>query len=116
MRYADDIVILCQTDGEAIMALVTRRTNGKSMQETVCEVSSILRGWYEYYKHSRLQPLKKVDVWVRVRLRSILRKRNGGRGRGRGYDHFKWPNEYFKELGLFSMIEARNLLVQSSCR
>ncbi len=31
-----------------------------------------------------------MDGWVRGRLRAILRKRQGGRGRGRGKDHHRW--------------------------
>ncbi|MFT5406242.1 MAG: hypothetical protein ACI9DF_005100, partial [Verrucomicrobiales bacterium] len=30
-----------------------------------------------------------------------------GKGRGRGLDHFKWPNRYFENLGLFSLERAR---------
>ncbi len=37
-----------------------------------------------------------------MRLRSILRKRRGLEGRGRGKDHQRWPNRYLKKLGLRS--------------
>ncbi len=42
------------------------------------------------------------DSWVRMRLRSILRRNQGKRGRGRGSDHQRWPNVFFAERGLFS--------------
>ena len=42
-----------------------------------------------------------------MRLRSILRKRRGLKGRGRGKDHQRWPNRYFTKLGLFCLLEAR---------
>ena len=44
----------------------------------------------------------RLDGWVRMRIRSILRKRLGLRGRGRGSDHQRWPNAFFGERGLFS--------------
>jgi hypothetical protein len=40
-------------------------------------------------------------------MRSILRKRHKGKGRGRGLDHVKWPNRYFENLGLYSLVQAR---------
>jgi hypothetical protein len=42
-----------------------------------------------------------------MRLRSILRKRHKGKGRGQGLDHIRWPNNYFEKLGLFSLAAAR---------
>ena len=54
-----------------------------------------------------------VDQWVRGRLRSILRKRAGRRGKGRGLDHYRWPNSYFAKLGVFNLKEARQLELMS---
>ena len=31
-------------------------------------------------------------------------------------DHFRWPNKFFQELGLFSLEDAHALLLQSSRR
>ena len=31
-------------------------------------------------------------------------------------DHFRWPNKFFQELGLFSLGDAHALLLQSSRR
>ncbi|MDP1589155.1 MAG: hypothetical protein Q8M07_15500, partial [Prosthecobacter sp.] len=57
--------------------------------------------------------LSEVDGWIRGRLRSILRKRVGLRGRGRGRDHQRWSNDYFASIGLFSLEEARKLESES---
>jgi len=46
-------------------------------------------------------------------LRSILRKRAGRKGRGRGLDHHRWPNRYFTKLGLFNLKAARELEIIS---
>ena len=48
-----------------------------------------------------------MDQWIRGRLRSILRKRAGGKGRGRGRDHHRWSNDYFAKLGIFDLEGAR---------
>jgi len=49
-------------------------------------------------------------------LRSVLRRRQGKRGRGRGLDHQRWPNAFFAEQGLFSLRVAHVLACQSSSR
>lgn len=91
----------------------TRRKNGHSLSQIVAELNPIIRGWFEYFKHSVANILEAEDKWIRMRLRSILRKRHHSKGRGRGMDHIKWPNSYFQQFGLFSMVAARNALVQS---
>ena len=61
----------------------TRRANGESLATIITRINPILRGWYEYFKHSKTNTFPGVDGWVRMRLRSILRKRAHRRGRGR---------------------------------
>ena len=84
----------------------TRRTNGHSLDAIIWNINRTLRGWLEYFKHSHATTFPRLDAWVRMRLRSILRKRRGGRGRGRGSDHQRWPNGFFAEHGLFSLVAA----------
>jgi RNA-directed DNA polymerase len=90
---------------EALKPL-TRRNNGKSMEAICHSINPKLRGWYGYFKQARADELLSIDQWVRMRLRSILRKRSGLRGRGRGADHQRWTNRYFTEIGLFSLEAA----------
>ncbi len=85
---------------------ITRRANGQSMDEIIRRCNVITKGWYEYFKHGPKWGLRAIDGWIRMRLRSILRKRAKKKGRGRGSDHQKWPNSYFTKLGLFSMYAA----------
>lgn len=95
----------------------TRRTHGHSLErKTIPEINRILKGWFEYFKHGHRTTFRSLDGWIRMRLRSILRKRRGGRGRGRGSDHQRWPNAYFAERGLFSMQAAREAACQPSLR
>ena len=51
--------------------------------------------------------LRGLDDWIRMRLRSILRKRQQApRARSRGRDHQRWPNAFFATQGLFSFTAA----------
>lgn len=95
---------------------ITKRTNGHSMTRIIEQLEPVLRGWFHYFKHSHKWTFTPVDKWIRMRLRSILRKRHGGQGRGRGMDHYKWPNAYFAELGLFSLQKAWESARQSAQR
>lgn len=94
----------------------TPRTSGHSLSWIIADVNRTLRGWFEYFKHCSPSTFPPLDGWVRMRLRSILRKRSGRRGRGRGYDHYRWPNAYFAEHELFSLKTAHASAVQSSRR
>ena len=174
VRYADDFVVLCGTEGEAQRALEevrrwtaqagltlhpvktrivdatqpggfdflgyhferglrwprrkserkfrdairakTRRTHGQSLQATIVDLNRTLVGWFEYFKHSHKTTFATLDGWVRMRLRSILRRWRGRQGPGRGADHQRWPNAYFAERGLFSLVTAHATASQSSRR
>jgi RNA-directed DNA polymerase len=94
----------------------TKRTSGVSLQRTVSDLRPILRGWFEYFKHSHWPALRDLDKWIRMRLRSILRRCQGRRGRALGLDHHRWPNAFFAEQGLFSLFAAYAQIRQSSRR
>jgi len=85
---------------------LTPRKSGESMEATVAKLNDMLRGWFGYFKHSSRTGITGLDGYIRGRLRSILRKRAGRSGRGRGKDHQRWRNHYFDELGLFSLTRA----------
>jgi RNA-directed DNA polymerase len=91
----------------------TRRTSGVSLKVTIDRVNPILRGWFGYFKHAPHWAMKEVDGWVRMRLRSILRKRQKRQGRGRGADHQRWPNAFFVGQGLFSLERSRRSICRS---
>ena len=92
---------------------LTPRKSGESMEATVTKLNDMLRGWFGYFKHSLRTTFPRLDGYIRGRLRSILRKRAGKRGRGRGTDHQRWRNHYFDELGLFSLMQAHASARQS---
>ncbi|MGB6067019.1 MAG: group II intron reverse transcriptase/maturase [Desulfomonilaceae bacterium] len=94
----------------------TKRTSGHSLPAIILDVNRTLRGWFEYFKHSHHTTFTPLDGWIRMRLRSILRRRHGGSGRGRGLDHLRWPNAFFAEHRLFFLTTAYRLACQPARR
>ncbi|MBI1314780.1 group II intron reverse transcriptase/maturase [bacterium] len=96
----------------------TRRTSGDSLLWIIADVNQTLRGWFHYFQHStRSSVYRDLDSWLRMRLRSLLRRRSGGRGVARDQRaSFTWPNTYFAKRGLFSLATAHAKACQSSRR
>jgi RNA-directed DNA polymerase len=94
----------------------TRRNCGTSLRTVVDDLNPVLRGWFNYFKHAHRTTFQPIDGFVRRRLRSIARRhahKQGGTGRAWD-DHVRWPNNFFAELGLFTMKEPRIALVSQS--
>ena len=94
----------------------TRRNNPQPLALIIADVNRTLRGWFAFFQHSPRHWFRPLDSWLRMRLRSILRRRQHRRGRGRGRDHQRWPNAFFAEHGLFDLTTARALAGQSASR
>ena len=95
----------------------TGRSNGHSLSVITANVNQTLKGWFEYFKHSHKWTFPTLDGWIRRRLRSILRKRSKGlKGISGNMDHIRWPNKFFREHGLFNLVEAHRILLQPSAR
>jgi len=94
----------------------TRRTYGHSLAVLIHDLNPLLRGWFEYFKHSHRATFVPIDGWVRMRLRCILRHRLGQRGRGDRADHRRWPRRFFTAHGLFSLVQAHATARQSLVR
>jgi RNA-directed DNA polymerase len=94
----------------------TRRTDGRSLLSIISDVNRTLDGWFNYFQYSHRTTFDPLDKWLRMRLRSIQRKRHGGRGRGRGRDHQRWPNAFFADQGLVSLVSAFESVCQSARR
>jgi RNA-directed DNA polymerase len=92
----------------------TGRSRGCSMSAMVVDVNRTCRGWFEYFKHSHRWTFRPLDGWIRRRLRSILRRQHKLKGISGGYDNIRWPNQFFRDLGLFSLEAAHRALLQSS--
>jgi RNA-directed DNA polymerase len=91
----------------------TGRSHGHSLKRTVKTLNATLQGWFGFFRHCNGSVFRAMDSWLRGRLRSILRKRAGRRGRGRGTDHQRWPNCFFADQGLYSLQQAHGRLHQS---
>ena len=95
----------------------TRRTSGDSLKKIINDVNQTLRGWFVYFQHSNpFYVFQRIDIFVRVRLRHILRHRSGRKGHSKGLDHHRWPNLFFAEHGLYNLENAHAQAVQSSRR
>ena len=94
----------------------TRRLQGRSLQAIIADVNRSLVGWFAYFRRSCQPPFVPLDGWIRMRLRSILRRRQKRKGRGRGWDHHRWPNVFFAKQGLFSLVSALAQFRQSARR
>jgi RNA-directed DNA polymerase len=174
VRYADDFVLLCQTESQAQMALAevqrwtvqaelalhpektrivdatqrggfeflgyhfergmkwprakslakfkttvrhhTRRHNRNSLPMIISQLNRSLTGWFQYFQHSHKTTFPLLDSWIRMRLRSILRCRQGRRGGGRGFDHYRWTNAFFAGQGLLSLCAVHASVRQSLCK
>ncbi len=101
----------------ATLRVKTKLTNGNSLKDIISSLNASLRGWFNYFKFCSATSWAwaEFDKWVRFRLRAILdKRRKGGRKkrRGRGHAHYRWPNAYFTENGLFSLVSAVKLVRQ----
>lgn len=91
----------------------TPRNRGQSLPVIIDDLNRTLRGWFQYFQHSPRRVFVHLDAWVRMRLRSILRRRHHQYGRGRGRDHQRWPNAHFAAQGLYSLTTAHAAIRQS---
>ncbi len=96
----------------------TPRKHGHSLSVIIASVNQTTWGWFEYFKHtSYANVFRSLDGLIRRRLRRILLKRHRKHDHnGRGLAHYRWPNTYFAEHGLFSMEAAHVRIRQSAAR
>lgn len=94
----------------------TGRTEGNSLAAIIAILNPMLKGWFGYFKHAHPWTFSGMDGFARRRLRSLRCKQMKRPGTGRTLaDHRRWPNAFFAEMGLFTMIEAHALASQSRC-
>ena len=92
----------------------TRRTEGKSIRQIATVLNPMLRGWFNYFQHAHRGIFRRIDGFIRRRLRSMLRKQQKRPGAGHSKaDHRRWPNAFFAAAGLFTLEEARRTASQS---
>jgi RNA-directed DNA polymerase len=85
----------------------TIRSRGDSLERIVADINPMLRGWFGYFKHARPRLFRRLDGFIRRRLRAILRKQEKRPSMGRSEaDHRKWTNAFFAGVGLFALQAA----------
>ena len=49
---------------------ITKRNRGVSFEQIISELNLKLRGWFEYFKHTKSKGLfRELDAWIRRKLR-----------------------------------------------
>jgi len=93
----------------------TPRKSGVSLEAGIARVNRTLRGWFGYFQHTNVETVfRSLDGWLRRRLRRLLLKRlKKSRRSGLGTAHHRWPNAFFAERGLFSLVTAHASVRQS---
>ena len=82
---------------------LTPRNSGQAMNEIVQRLNRSLRGWRGYFNHGVRNVPERLDQMVRRRLRMLLLRRRGRRGRPNKKVNQLWPNAYFDKLGLWRL-------------
>ena len=55
---------------KASVSKITKRNRGISFEQLISELNPKLRGWFEYFKHTKSKSLfKDLDAWIRRKLR-----------------------------------------------
>ena len=81
----------------------TKRSSGQSLPRIIARVNRVIRGWGQYFRGGVRNVPVRLEQWVRMRLRSIQRQRDGRQGRGHGLDHNRYPNAWLTAQGLISL-------------
>ena len=79
------------------VAAATRRQQAANLKMVIDKLNPIIRGWGNYFKSGNCKTrFRELDGWTRMRLRSFIAKKH----RLCLSAHIKYPDSYFKELGL----------------
>jgi RNA-directed DNA polymerase len=85
----------------------TIRSRGDSLGRIIADLNPMLRGWFGYFKHARPRLYRRLNGFVRRRLRAIPSKQEKRPSRGQAAaDHARWTNVFFAEQGLFTLQTA----------
>jgi RNA-directed DNA polymerase len=85
----------------------TPRKSGASLSAVIARLNPVLKGWFGYFRDCPASSFTDIDSMARRRLRAMLDVRQGKHPAHRGGTSQRWPNAFFAERGLFSMVAAR---------
>ena len=82
--------------------LLTPRQTHHTITEVVAELSPVIRGWGNYFKHGHMRArFDSLDQWIRMRIRSTWLKRKAHRSHKASS---ALPNQRLADLGLVSLL------------
>jgi RNA-directed DNA polymerase len=85
-------------------------SSGQSLERVIAGLNPLLLGWFAYFKHAHRTEFSALDGFIRRRLRALLRKQAKRPRAGHcAADHHRWPNAFFAEHGLFTLLTAHDL-------
>lgn len=91
--------------------VLTRRQQGRNVDAVLNDLNPVLRGWARYFGVAEVTyRLRKLDQWVRMRIRAFRLKRKCHN------DNWRLPNRRLAKWGLLSLLECRSLLRLSLVR
>ena len=81
---------------------------GRQPGRIIADLNPLLRGWFGYFKHARPRLFRRLDGFIRRRLRAVLRKQEQAAGRWDAARRtiMRWPNAFFADSGLFTLATA----------
>jgi len=80
----------------------TRRQQPKNIKMVIERLNPIIRGWGNYFRNGHgKKRCQRLDEWTRMRLRAFLLKKR----RVSFEAHTKYPNTFFKGLGLVFLVD-----------
>lgn len=86
------------------VAKATRRQQPKNVKMAIDKLNPIIRGWGNYFGiGDGKKRFETLDGWTRMRLRSFIQKKHSLSA----MSHIKYPNAYFKGLGLVFLTDLR---------
>ena len=91
---------------------LTPRKRPGWIQQIAAELTSVLRGWFGYFRHCRWTIFKDLDGKIRSRLRRLLLRRHKNNPQRLPRTQ-RWPNDYFAKAGLYSLRKAHFRFDQS---
>ena len=57
---------------KSTIRIITSRSRGVSIRQIISELNPKLRGWFEYFKHTKNKRLfRELDAWIHMRLRCV---------------------------------------------
>ncbi|WP_369412832.1 group II intron maturase-specific domain-containing protein [Oceanobacillus alkalisoli] len=76
------------------MRHLSRRQQGKSLEEMIRKLNEVIRGFSNYFRIGNVRrKFRRLDEWIRMRVRAYIRKRRSTES------NWRIPNKYWRKPG-----------------